>query len=108
MFSRLREPGGGFSLIASGIAFLILAGFAVLTPIPGVNLLISVALAVAGLGLLWTAWKRSRADRYDLGKLFDAPPPHPEEPVLDATPDDEIGAPYCGWCDEAYAPGTRR
>ena len=28
------------------------------------------------------------------------------EPVTVA--DDEIGAPYCGWCDEAYAPGTRR
>jgi hypothetical protein len=93
MFSRLREPGGSFTLIAGAIACLRL------------NLVIAGILAVVGLACLWFGWSRSRADRYDLSKLFDSPP---EEPHLDHIPRDEVSAPYCGWCDECYPPGTHR
>ena len=35
-------------------------------------------------------------------------PPSEEEPYEDQLPEGEEGAPYCGWCDECYPPGTRR
>lgn len=108
MLSRFREPGGKFSLIAAGVALLILAGFLLMVPLGGVNLLLSAGVGGAGAVCLWRTWSRERADRYDLKRLFDSPVPDPEEPLLDHVPEDEVGAPYCGWCDEAYAPGTRR
>lgn len=105
MFGRLREPGGSFTLIAGGLACLGLAVMAALLPVVG--LVLSAALFLTALYLFWKSWKRSQEERYDLRKLLE-PPLHPEEPLFDEVPKDEIGAPYCGWCDEAYAPGTRR
>ena len=101
MFSHLRDPRGRFTLLAIGLACLLLAGFA---PVPAV----CAALVAAGLGCIgcW-AWRR-RQDRYDLKRLFDDPPPSIDEPECDTIEPDEIGAPYCGWCDEAYPPGTYR
>jgi hypothetical protein len=105
MLSRLRDPGGGPSLLMAGLACLGLAAMlaAALGPL---GMLLGAAVAIAGLVFLALAWKRQRETRYDLGRLFDAPEPEPEEPYEDTVPHES--APYCGWCDEAYPPGTRR
>jgi hypothetical protein len=108
MFSRLREPGGRFSLVVGGIACILLAALLVRLPLRGMNLILAALLAVYGLACFWRAWSADRADRYDLRKLFDAPPTEPEEPHLDHIPRGETSAPYCGWCDECYPPGTKR
>ncbi len=107
MFGQIREPGGGFTLLAAGAACLALAAVWLLLPLPapfGLVLALGEAAAGAVCVALWAA--RRRRDRYDLNRLWDAPTPEPEEPLQDTVP--EEAAPYCGWCDEAYAPGTYR
>lgn len=104
MFSKLREPGGGYSLLMIGLALVALAGLALpaFGPVPaGV-----VALAGAGCAVLW--WSKRSRERYDLSRLWDTPPAEPEVPIADTIPDDEVAAPYCAWCDEAYPPGVMR
>jgi hypothetical protein len=94
-------------LFISGMALLALAGVIAGATSTGA---FGVALAVAAAGLLALAlgWRQQRRERYDLNLLWEAPPPDPDEPTHDVIPDDEDGAPYCGWCDEAYPPGVRR
>lgn len=107
MFSSFRDPNGKFTLLAAAVAFMALAMFTL--PFQGTALaIIPVVLLVGSLlcGVLW--WRRRQADRYDLRRLFDEPPPSLDEPYEDQIPEGEEGAPYCGWCDECYPPGTRR
>jgi len=108
MFGKLREPGGGWSLIAAGMALLALSGIlAGALPAAG-RLGLFLVLPAAGVVCLALGWRRRQADRYDLKRLFDAPPPEPEEPDEDTVSRDAVGAPYCGWCDEAHPPGAYR
>jgi hypothetical protein len=110
MFGKLRSPSGGGSLLLMGIALLALAGVLLVTPLPretGVALAIGCGLAGAALGAVW--WRREQEAKYDLGRLFDTPPADrhaPEEPYQDTV--DANASPYCGYCDEVYAPGTYR
>ena len=92
-------------LFISGTALLALAGVVASATSPGA---FGLALAVAGAGVvaLVLGVVRRRAEKYDLSLLWDAPL-DPVEPTHDVIPDDEVGAPYCGWCDEAYPPGVR-
>jgi hypothetical protein len=107
MFSRLRDPRGGYSLLMAGIACFLLAGFAGPILPFGFALPGMLFFAIAGLVFVGTWWSRRRSDPYDLRKLWDEEPPEPEEPLEDTVPEDST-APYCGWCDEAYPPGTGR
>jgi len=108
MFKELRDPNGRFTPLASAVALFVLAALS----LP----LMRTRLAVVPLGLLAAGvvnlvlWNRSRQrDKYDLRSLFDSPPPDDrDEPYLDAIPNEEVSAPYCGWCDECYPPGTQR
>ena len=110
MFGKLRSPSGGGSLLLMGIALLALAGVLLATPLPrqtGVALAAACALAGVILGVTW--WRREQAAKYDLSRLWDTPPADrrgPEEPDIDTVEDE--AAPYCGYCDEVYAPGTYR
>jgi nitrogen fixation-related uncharacterized protein len=107
MFSKLRDPRGKFTLLAAAIALLALAMFTL--PFQGTALaFVPVALLLASLvcGVLW--WRGRKADQYDLRRLFDEPPPSKDEPYEDHIPEGEESAPYCGWCDECYPPGTYR
>lgn len=110
MFGKLRSPSGGGSLLLIGIALLALAGVLLGTPIPretALTLAAVSALAGIALGVMW--WRREREAKYDLSRLFDAPPADrhgPEQPYEDTVEED--AAPYCGFCDEVYAPGTYR
>jgi hypothetical protein len=109
MFGRLRNPRGGYTLPAIGLALLLLAAYTGPGFLPGgPAALFPVTLALGGLACLWGGWRARRAARYDLGRLWDEPSPPPEEPRQDTVPEGEESAPYCGWCDEAYAPGTPR
>ncbi len=92
-------------LFMCGGALLALAAVIVTIPLPG-SLALALAVAAAGIVSLAAGWKRRRDERYDLSLLWEAPPPEPEEPHRDHIPHDEESAPYCGWCDEAYAPGV--
>jgi hypothetical protein len=108
MFSRFRDPRGRFTLLVSGIACLLLAAFLAPATLTTPLAALPLGLAVGGIACI-VLWSRRRArDRYDLKRLFDEPPPVAEEPYLDQVPEGEVSAPYCGWCDEAYPPGTRR
>jgi hypothetical protein len=108
MFGQLRDGPGGFSLLAVGLALLALAGFFLVAPLPPA-LIGTVALLsfLAGAGCIGLWWQRRRAARYDLGRLWDDPPPAPEEPDEDVVPE-EAATPYCGWCDEVFPAGTWR
>lgn len=107
MFSSFRDPNGRFTMLAAALALLALGLFTLsfqgtaFAFVPVVLLAGSVGCAVA-----W--WRKRQVDRYDLRRLFDEPPPSDEEPYEDHLPEGEEGAPYCGWCDECYPPGTRR
>src|SRR5688500_10435054 len=79
VFSKLREPGGGYSLLMIGLALLALAGLAL--PAFGPVAAAIVALAGAGCAVLW--WSKRSRERYDLSRLWDAPLPEPDEPVAD-------------------------
>lgn len=110
MFGNLRSPSGGGSLLLMGIALLALGGVVLGTPLPrGVGFALAGACALGGiaLGAMW--WRREQDAKYDLTRLFDAPPAtrqtH-EEPYRDTV--DPDAAPYCGFCDEVYAAGTYR
>ncbi|MFN3653225.1 MAG: hypothetical protein ACK47B_26890 [Armatimonadota bacterium] len=105
MFDLFRHPNGAFSLVAAGIALIALAALAGWLPFPGVRFL-ALALLFGGAACFVLAWKRHRDSRYDLSRLWEAPPPEPEEPYRDTV--DEEAAPYCGWCDEPHAAGTYR
>ncbi|MGV3719811.1 MAG: hypothetical protein ACO1SX_02785 [Actinomycetota bacterium] len=108
MFNQLRDPNGKFTLLASGIALFLLAGFT-LPLLRTRAAVIPLGLAAAAVACL-VAWRRrGERDKYDLRTLFDTPAPDElETPYVDAIPDGEVGAPYCGYCDECYAPGTHR
>src|SRR4051812_25933887 len=94
-------------LFISGTALLALGAVIASATSPGAMGL-AIAMAAAGvIGLALGGWQKRR-ERYDLNLLWEAPPPEPDEPTRDVIPDDEVGAPYCGWCDEAYPPGVRR
>jgi hypothetical protein len=72
--------------------------------------LIGAAVAFAVAVVLYRTWRRKRQEReerYDLRRLLE-PSFEPEEPREDTIPEGDAGAPYCGWCDEAYPPGTYR
>jgi hypothetical protein len=111
MFRHLRDPGGGASLLMGGLAALALGGFLLLTPLPApLNLALGGAAGAGGAAAV-TAWAlRRRAARYDLNRLWEegAPSREPEEPYEETLAKGEEASPYCGWCDEVYAPGTRR
>ena len=99
----------GSSSLVAGVACLVLAGFVFMLPVPAAFALpFAVVAGAGGLAGLWTGWRRQKAARYDLRRLSDPPPDPPEEPYLDAIPEGEVSAPYCGWCDECYPPGTYR
>ena len=108
MYGQLRGPDGRFTPLAVGAAWLLLGAAALpFIPTPARNVLL--ALLVTGaviLGVFW--WLRSRRERYDLQRLIDEPAATRDEPYRDAIPEDEASAPYCGWCDECYPPGTHR
>jgi hypothetical protein len=108
MLSRLREPGGGMSFLAAGLACLALGGFILFVPLPGIAQLGIGAVAMVAAGVcFWRAWQASRRDPYDLKGLWDREDP-PEEPEWDTLDSQDIPAPYCGYCDEVYEPGTHR
>ena len=107
MFSNWRDPQGRFTLLAAAMALLLLA----LMTVPllhGALAVVPLGFGVASLacGIVW--WRRRQADRYDLRRLFDEPPASEDQPYEDHIPEGEVSAPYCGWCDECYAPGTQR
>jgi len=104
MFGRLRDPRGKGTLLMAGVALLALAGFLLALPAPA-GMVAALAAAAGGIGCLIAWGLAQRSDPYDLRRLGEEPSP-PEEPFEDTL--SEEGAPYCGWCDEAYAPGTRR
>jgi hypothetical protein len=109
MFSKLRDPRGGYTLLAAGLACLVLAGFLGAPLLPGpVGVGIMGGFTAAGAACIWTWWRRRRAAGYDLTRLWEEPSPSEDVPYEDTIPPDEEGAPYCGWCDEAYPPGTGR
>lgn len=109
MFSALRNERGRSSLLMAGIACLALAAALALTALPGtVRLLLSLGFGVAGVGCIGVWWSRRRADRYDLSRLWEEPPPSGDRPYEDTVAHGDEAAPYCGWCDAAYAPGTYR
>jgi hypothetical protein len=100
--------GEGPPLLVIGGALVALAAFlGGAVPLPGTLRLLPLVPFAAGLALLWAGFRRRREARYDLRGLFEAPPAE-EEPRYDTVPDDEASSPYCGWCDEAYPPGTYR
>jgi hypothetical protein len=117
MFQNFRDPNGRFSRLSVGVACLLLSGGvlglgASLSQFAGMSsnlpaVLPAALLALFGLSCIGAWWAERRAGRYDLRRLDDAPYPG-EEPHADALEPDETGAPYCGWCDKAYAPGTHR
>lgn len=93
----------------AGIACLALAAVAPMAGLPGsVGLMVSLGLGAAGAGCIGVWWSRRRADRYDLNRLWDEPPPSDDAPYEDTLPQGDEGAPYCGWCDEVYPAGTYR
>ena len=92
----------------AGIAGVVLGAFLLIIPIPGVWLPIAVLAGVSGAGCLVLWWRRKQARKYDLAALYSEPPAAEDEPFEDTVPDDTVGAPYCGWCDEPHAPGTYR
>ena len=110
MFGKLRSPSGGGSLLLVAIALLALAGVLLATPLPresSVMLSALSALAAVTLGAIW--WRREQDTKYDLRRLYETPPADrrgPDEPHEDTV--DSDAAPYCGYCDEVYAPGTYR
>lgn len=108
MSGHFRSPGGRYTLVAAGVALLLLAAGAAALPLGPLGLVLAAGALIAALVCFWRAWAAARADRYDLSRLFDAPPPEPEDPYDDTLPQADAAAPYCGWCDEAYAPGTRQ
>jgi len=103
MFKHTREPGGRPTYLMAGIASVLLALW--LLPLGPAWAPASLAFGVAGIAFIGVWWRRRRSERYDLRRLMDPPPPD-DEPYEDTVP--EESAPYCGWCDEAYPPGTRR
>lgn len=107
MFGKLRDPQGGYSLLASGIALLVLAGWGILPALGTAWIALPIVVAISGAGCLVAWWRRRRADPYDLRRLFDEPY-REEEPYEDTVPQGEASAPYCGWCDECFPPGTHR
>lgn len=92
-------------LFISGMALLALGGVIASSTSAGAFTL-ALAVAAAGVVALVLGAVRRRAERYDLSLLWDGRD-EPAEPTHDVIPEDEIGAPYCGWCDEAYPPGVR-
>ena len=109
MFEKLRGPGGGVSLLMIAAAFFGLAGMLVTTPLPTTfRFGLGLGAVIAGVGCAFRWWRERREARYDLSRLWDSPLADPDgaEPLEDTVVDD--AAPYCGWCDEAYAPGTPR
>jgi hypothetical protein len=110
MFDKLRGPSGGGSLLLMGIAFLALAGVLLATPLPnGAGIVLAATSAVFGLALAIVWRRREQEAKYDLRRLFETPPADrhvPDEPYEDTV--DANAAPYCGFCDEVYAPGTYR
>jgi hypothetical protein len=107
MFSNLRGPGGRFTLLAAAIALMLLA-LMTLPVFRGGLIVVPGGLVVASLGCAAVWWRRRQADKYDLRRLFDEPPLSEDRPYLDHIPEGEDSAPYCGWCDECYPPGTYR
>lgn len=101
-----RGRGGRF--VVAGLACLALGGIAVTLALGAASAALGMVAVGAALFCFQRAFAASREERYDLRRLFDAPPPEPEDPRCDDIPEGEIGAPYCGWCDEAYPPGTAR
>jgi hypothetical protein len=109
VFSGSRDPRGGYAPLMAAIAFLVLAAFAAGSGVLGSATVWLVVALLFGCGGSLGVWiQRKRAGRYDLNRLWDAPPPEPEEPLYDTLPPDELAAPYCGWCDEACAPNAYR
>ena len=109
MFAHLRDPRGGSTLLMAGVALLALAGFAGLVPLPrSISVWLIGLTAAAGLVCLGLWWRRRQSERYDLSRLWEEPAPPPEEPYEDTVPEGTEATPYCGWCDEAYPPGTHR
>ena len=110
MFGKLRGPSGGGSLLLMGIALLALGGVLLGTPLPPATTITLAAFsAFGGFALIVMWWRREQQAKYDLSRLFDTPPADrhgPEEPYDDTVEDE--AAPYCGYCDEVYAPGTYR
>jgi hypothetical protein len=106
MFQFLRDPSGRFTLLAGAFALLALAGFTL--PLLRTRLVfLPLLLLVAGLACAVVWHRRQEQDRYDLKKLFDTPPPDLyDEPYEDVVEERDASAPYCGWCDECYPPGT--
>ena len=109
MFGRLRDSTPEGTLLRCGIASWALAGLLLAMfgslPLAGFPALVGTGCLV---GWGYTVWNRRKAERYDLRRLWDTPPPDPEEPLTDTIPANEEAVPYCGWCDEAHAPGTYR
>jgi hypothetical protein len=107
MFKHTREPGGRLNYLMAGVACIILggiaAGYAPILGLPG--WMAGLPFLLLGLSLITAWWSRRREDRYRLDRLWEEPVPE-DEPLEDSIADE--GAPYCGWCDEAYAPGTYR
>lgn len=108
MFSRLRDPGGRYTLLMAGLALLVLAAWASPMLAAGALAVVPLGLGLSGLACLGAWWRQRREARYDLNRLWTDLPPADEEPYEDALPEGEASSPYCGWCDEAYPPGTRR
>jgi ribosomal protein L40E len=107
MLGRFRKPGGGASQIAVGLAFLALAGFILFVPLPRVvQLPVGFVAGLAAAVCIWRGWTANRQDPYDLNRLWERD--EPEEPHFDTVDAENVSAPYCGWCDEANAPGAQR
>lgn len=107
MFGKLRDPQGGFSLLASGIALLLLSALGLPAVLGTPWVALPALVAVAGSACMVSWWRRRKVDPYDLRRLFDEPFQE-DQPYEDTVPDGEASAPYCGWCDECFPPGTHR
>ena len=89
----------------AGAACVALAGY-VLVEAGRAALVLSPLLLAAGIACFVVWWVRQRAEKYDLNRLWEEPLPAADEPYHDTIDPNTVGAPYCGWCDEAYPPGT--
>lgn len=107
MFNQLRDPNGNFTLLASAIALFLLSGFS-LPLLRTRAAILPLGLAAGAVACLVVWRRRGQRDKYDLRTLFDTPPPEDETPYVDAIPEGEVSAPYCGYCDECCPPGTHR
>ena len=111
MFRWLKNERGASTGIATGIACLALAGITADLGVPApLKLLFSPILLLLGIVLIVANWRRIRAGRYDLTKLWEHPAADPleVEPWPVEFPERQAQSPYCGWCDEVYPPGNRR